>query len=323
MAVDILTRLQKELGEYGPKKRGLLEEDALESGISNSPPDEGDPMLMKNFFRLTLEAKGKIKFAQKITKEMEDLYKEFDGNINTEKLEEIEKDLNKKQDAQDLLFNQIRIIITEIDAENKKVLAAPKDEMRPADARMRMTQYPHLCKLFSETLRIHQEMQTFYREKHKEKIEEQYKTLNPDATIQGFDSLFGDDEEKKKAIQGELENAREDAKGTLSAVNNRLESMKTLEDHIVTISKLFLDMQNIVLAQGSIINKIEDEMEKAVEHVEQATIEIKESQKIADEIRAKKWIMASFIVVIVIIAAIGAYKLFLVNYLGFPWFVKK
>ncbi|OIR58239.1 MAG: t-SNARE complex subunit, syntaxin [Amphiamblys sp. WSBS2006] len=316
MALDLLARLTQETGERKIIDKHAMDLDqALERGYAYSGgPD--DTVKIKNFLNMAKEIKALAKQTGKTTADMELLYKKMLSTEDSKEIEKTQQQLKELQDTQDRAMTEIRKVLEALERENNEVLKDPANTNKRGEIRMRTAHYPYLCKLFSNGLRKHQEMQMVYKEKSKALIERKYRSLSPKATNKDIERIFASDENKKKVFQEELGNIKGDAKQTLEAMDTRLSSMHVLEENIVTISKLFLDMQNIIVSQGAVLNKIEEEIGTATEHVDTAVEEVKEAQGLADSIRRRKFYLTLLIFFGLLILVGVVYKTILIDMFG-------
>lgn len=134
-----------------------------------------------------------------------------------------------------------------------------------------------------------QKIQKDHQFKSSQQIERQYKLIRPDATEKEMDALTDATGAmtltSKEVFQ--LGNSS-DAKGMLEAMRSRRQAIVGLERAISSLSKMFREMQTLVEEQGEVLNRIESNVDKMVEYLEEAHIEMETAVEHQKNIRKLK-----------------------------------
>lgn len=95
------------------------------------------------------------------------------------------------------------------------------------------------------------------------------------------------------------------AKQSLKDIEARHNDIMKLEKSIKELHDMFMDMAMLVESQGEMIDRIEHNVEKAVDYVETAAADTKKAMKYQSAARKKK-IMILICVAVVVIVLVGS-----------------
>ncbi|CAL9098579.1 unnamed protein product [Musa textilis] len=105
----------------------------------------------------------------------------------------------------------------------------------------------------------------------------------------------------EKAIQG---HGRGQVVDTLAEIQERRDTMLELEKKLLDLQQMFLDMSVLVDAQGDMLDDIEAQVTKSVDHIEKATATLQAAKKTQKNTR-KYMCIAIVILLVVIVVALG------------------
>ncbi|XP_046463737.1 syntaxin-1A-like isoform X2 [Daphnia pulex] len=176
-----------------------------------------------------------------------------------------------------------------------------------ADLRIRKTQHSTLSRKFVEVMTEYNRTQTDYRERCKGRIQRQLEITGRTTTNEELEEML---EQGNPAVftQGIIMETQQ-ARQTLADIEARHADIMKLENSIRELHDMFMDMAMLVENQGEMIDRIEYNVEHAVDYVQTATQDTKKALKYQSKARRKKiMIMICLAILGVILAStIGGY----------------
>ncbi|XP_046463736.1 syntaxin-like isoform X1 [Daphnia pulex] len=175
-----------------------------------------------------------------------------------------------------------------------------------ADLRIRKTQHSTLSRKFVEVMTEYNRTQTDYRERCKGRIQRQLEITGRTTTNEELEEML---EQGNPAVftQGIIMETQQ-ARQTLADIEARHADIMKLENSIRELHDMFMDMAMLVENQGEMIDRIEYNVEHAVDYVQTATQDTKKALKYQSKARRKKIfiiICVSITLVIVLALIIG------------------
>lgn len=165
---------------------------------------------------------------------------------------------------------EIRQLLQELDEQNQQL-----GKRRTADSaymRIRLLQYDVLVRKFTDALGAFEQTENEIQDKNRDLLVRRFKIVRPELeTRQILDAI----EEDSAINVFALAAGTEDLERKLEHLRAQRRSMARLERSILTLNRMFLDMQALVLAQGETLSHIESYTQQTVEwqqvtHVDQA-----------------------------------------------------
>lgn len=256
---------------------------------------EDEQMEMPRFFAQINEIKESNKRIRLFSEEIEKLHKEAlstaDSNVSSEVSGKIEALMAKVTQ----MSNKTRRALQEMDAVTKELGATcPKGS---GNLRMRESNHRQLSKSFMDTMRNYQKMQEAYQEKYRAQLQRQYLIVKPRATKSELAELTRDPEAMK--VQVFAMSVKEDSKKTLGQMKNRLQDMQNIEKSIMDLNQMFLQMQDLVVSQGEIINRIEYNVDQIEDYTAQAAKNMDSALENQKAIQKKKWYIIMIVMIII------------------------
>ncbi|CAL1540583.1 unnamed protein product [Lymnaea stagnalis] len=171
-----------------------------------------------------------------------------------------------------------------------------------ADLRIRKTQHATLSRKFVEVMNDYNACQIDYRERCKGRIKRQLAITGKTTTNEELEDMI---ESGNPAIftQGIIMETQQ-AKQTLADIEARHNDIMKLETSIRDLHDMFMDMAMLVESQGEMIDRIEYNVEQAVDYIETAKMDTKKAVKYQSKARRKKICIIVCIVVLLVIVAI-------------------
>ncbi|XP_064622754.1 syntaxin-1A-like [Lineus longissimus] len=176
-----------------------------------------------------------------------------------------------------------------------------------AELRMRKAQLEALTHDLVTVLQEHQQEQANYNEKCKGQIIRRMKIKQPDLDIDETEiDRIVESNEQTSIFTDDILISIKDAHATLSDLKSREKEMFELEKKIVQVNEIFRDLNLLVCEQGEMIDRIEDNVTNAAEHVHEANVQLKKAEKVKKKWIKRKafWITIGVVVVLIIIAII-------------------
>nr|XP_012309740.1 syntaxin-3 isoform X4 [Aotus nancymaae] len=177
-----------------------------------------------------------------------------------------------------------------------------EDEVRSsADLRIRKSQHSVLSRKFVEVMTKYNEAQVDFRERSKGRIQRQLEITGKKTTDEELEEML---ESGNPAIftSGIIDS--QISKQALSEIEGRHKDIVRLESSIKELHDMFMDIAMLVENQGSMIDRIENNMDQSVGFVERAVADTKKAVKYQSEARRKKiMIMICCIILAIILAS--------------------
>ncbi|XP_019922932.1 syntaxin isoform X2 [Magallana gigas] len=209
-----------------------------------------------------------------------------------EELEELMTDIKKTA-------NKVRARLKDIEQNIEKEEHSNKTS---ADLRIRKTQHATLSRKFVEVMNDYNACQIDYRERCKGRIQRQLEITGRTTTNDELEDML---ESGNPAIftQGIIMETQA-AKQTLADIEARHNDIIKLETSIRELHDMFMDMAMLVEQQGEMIDRIEYNVEQAVDYIETAKSDTKKAVKYQSKARRKK-IMIMICLAVLIIILVG------------------
>uniref|UniRef100_A0A8C7R4U5 Syntaxin 3b n=1 Tax=Oncorhynchus mykiss TaxID=8022 RepID=A0A8C7R4U5_ONCMY len=182
----------------------------------------------------------------------------------------------KTQDDLEAVTNNIKKMAN--NARNKlktieRDLASEEEERISADMRIRKSQHAVLSRKFVEVMTKYNEAQVDFRERSKGRIRRQLEISEGETLL--------------SSLQGEIEARHKD--------------IVRLESSIKELHDMFVDIAMLVESQGDIVNNIEVQVSKAVDHIVVAKTETKKAIQYQSKARKKTIIIAVVCTVLAVV----------------------
>ncbi|XP_009184226.1 syntaxin-3 isoform X8 [Macaca nemestrina] len=158
-----------------------------------------------------------------------------------------------------------------------------EDEVRSsADLRIRKSQHSVLSRKFVEVMTKYNEAQVDFRERSKGRIQRQLEITGKKTTDEELEEML---ESGNPAIftSGIIDS--QISKQALSEIEGRHKDIVRLESSIKELHDMFMDIAMLVENQGSMIDRIENNMDQSVGFVERAVADTKKAVKYQSEAR--------------------------------------
>ena len=209
------------------------------------------------------------------------------------------------------MSNRTRQTLKEMDQVNKQLSqTCPKGS---GNLRMRESNFRQLTNSFMEVMRKYQKMQQLYQEKYRAQLQRQFLIVKPRATKAELAELTRDPEAMK--IQVFAMSVKDDSKKTLGQMKNRLQDMQNIERSVVELQQMFLQMQDLVVSQGAIINHIGYNVDQIEDYTAQAAKSMDVALQSGKAIQKKKRYMVMIVLAILGVLLAFALIMGMINFL--------
>uniref|UniRef100_A0A4W5MHR4 Syntaxin-3 n=1 Tax=Hucho hucho TaxID=62062 RepID=A0A4W5MHR4_9TELE len=198
----------------------------------------------------------------------------------------------KTQDDLEAVTNDIKKMAN--NARNKlktieRNLESEEEERISADVRIRKSQHAVLSRKFVEVMTKYNEAQVDFRERSKGRIRRQLEITGKATTDDELEEML---ESGNSAVftSGIMDSGI--SKQALSEIEARHKDIMRLESSIKELHDMFVDIAMLVESQGDIVNNIEVQVSKAVDHIVVAKTETKKAIQYQSKARKKTIIIA-------------------------------
>lgn len=309
---DLLDRFRKEALEAAPppvppipeaegkknkksKKKASTPNDAElgEAGVT----DEDKILKMPEF----MDAKHKIEEQLGIIRTLQkDIYREHKRALDAVGVEESLKfsnSINTLTQSADAASNTIRRLLKQIEKETLEV--APLASPGSSSLRGRITQHSHLTNAYLKRMREYKAMQEDCQKLYKEQIKRQYLIVKPEATSKEIEAVLQDTGGAQAQVFAMA--VRGQAQAELQKMETRCQDMKKLEQSIVELSQLFINLQQQLISQRDILNKVGVQVQRAEEYTGKALKETEQAAKEAKALHRTRMIIVGVVLLILLI----------------------
>uniref|UniRef100_A0A8C2JYQ7 Syntaxin-3 n=1 Tax=Cyprinus carpio TaxID=7962 RepID=A0A8C2JYQ7_CYPCA len=167
-----------------------------------------------------------------------------------------------------------------------------------ADIRIKKSQHAILAKRFVEVMTKYNEAQVEFRDKSKGRIQRQLEITGKTTTDEELEEML-DGGNAAVFTAGIMDSGI--SKQALSEIEARHKDIMRLESSIKELHDMFVDIAMLVENQGSIIERIESNMDQSVGFVERAVADTKKAAKFQQEARRKKMMIMACCTILAVI----------------------
>ncbi|XP_066534960.1 syntaxin-3 isoform X3 [Hoplias malabaricus] len=194
----------------------------------------------------------------------------------------------KTQDDMETITNEIKKLANNARNKLKSIehsLESNTEERVSADLRIKKSQHAILARKFVEVMTKYNEAQMEFREKSKGRIQRQLEITGKSTTDEELEEML-DGGNAAVFTAGIMDSGI--SKQALSEIEARHKDIMRLESSIKELHDMFVDIAMLVENQGSMIDRIETNMDQSVGFVERAVADTKKAAKFQQEARRVK-----------------------------------
>ncbi|XP_071110871.1 syntaxin isoform X2 [Haliotis cracherodii] len=252
---------------------------------------------MEEFFEQVEEIRGMI---DKISSNVDEVKKKHSAILSAPQTDD-----KMKEELEDLMSeikknaNKVRAKLKVIEQNIEQEEHSNKSS---ADLRIRKTQYATISRQFIDAMGDYNKAQLDYRDRCKYRIQRQMEITGRTTTNEELEDML---ESGNPAIftQGIIMETQQ-AKQTLADIEARHNDIIKLENSIRELHDMFMDMAMLVEQQGEMIDRIEYNVEQAVDYIETAKMDTKKAVKYQSKARRKKILIIICVVVLLAVVAL-------------------
>ncbi|KAI1077629.1 t-SNARE [Whalleya microplaca] len=168
-----------------------------------------------------------------------------------------------------------------------------------------------------DAIRAFQGVDSSFRKRTQEQMARQYRIVRPDADENEVRAAVEDQTGGQVFQQALMQsNRRGQAQAVLSAVQDRHEQLKKIEQQMIELAQLFQDMDTLVIQQEVAVMAVEQKAEEVVDNLDKGNQEMGVAVNTARKTRKKKWICLGIVVLIIAIIAIAVAVYVVINNQG-------
>ncbi|CAI5652310.1 syntaxin 3b isoform X1 [Oreochromis niloticus] len=181
-------------------------------------------------------------------------------------------------------------------------LESEEQERVSADTRIRKSQHAVLSRKFVEVMTKYNEAQVDFRERSKGRIQRQLEITGKATTDEELEEML---EGGNAAVftAGIIDSGI--SKQALNEIEARHKDIVRLESSIKELHDMFVDIAMLVESQGDLVENIEQNIAKSVDHIEAAKEQTKKAVRYQTKARKKLVIIIVIVVILVIIVALA------------------
>ena len=250
-----------------------VEMEPLTGGASHSP-ERGDPNAILNECR---EIGKAVTVIENNLKSLQALQQRFLDDPDSA----TQSDTNNKLDrnASDTM-NMYRNLAGRI-----KAIKMQPESGSPKNA----PQLGQVDRRLQDTIREYQRIDSSFHTKLQDQMARQYRIVRPDASEAEVREAVEDPSQQVFSQALLQSDRRGQSRSVLSAVQNRSEAIRKIEQQMIELAELFQDMQALVVQQEVAVTNIEMKGEEVVDNMDKGTQEIGVAIKSARNARKWKW----------------------------------
>ncbi|XP_005913479.1 syntaxin-3a isoform X1 [Haplochromis burtoni] len=181
-------------------------------------------------------------------------------------------------------------------------LESEEQERVSADTRIRKSQHAVLSRKFVEVMTKYNEAQVDFRERSKGRIQRQLEITGKATTDEELEEML---EGGNAAVftAGIIDSGI--SKQALNEIEARHKDIVRLESSIKELHDMFVDIAMLVESQGDMVENIEQNISKSVDHIVAAKEQTKKAVRYQTKARKKLVIIIVIVVILVIIVALA------------------
>uniref|UniRef100_A0A7N0RID5 t-SNARE coiled-coil homology domain-containing protein n=1 Tax=Kalanchoe fedtschenkoi TaxID=63787 RepID=A0A7N0RID5_KALFE len=263
-------------------------------------------LCLEGFFLKVREIDAEYEKLQKLLKQLQDAHEESKAVTKAEVMKGIKQRMEK---AVDEVRKTGLVMKAKIEAIDKDNLCDKRKAGRgegTAIYRTRAATTLALKKKFKEKMSEFQAVRLNIHQEYREVVERRIFTVTGTrADEETIDNLIetGDSEHIfQKAIQ---EQGRGQILDTLAEIQERRDTVRDVEKKILELNQIYVDLAVLVEAQGDMLDNIESQVSKAVDHVQTGTTVLQKAKQ--RQRNSRKWMcIAVFILLVLIITVLAS-----------------
>ncbi|NP_001086322.1 syntaxin 3 L homeolog [Xenopus laevis] len=177
-----------------------------------------------------------------------------------------------------------------------------QDDMQSStDLRIRKSQHSVLSRKFVDVMTKYNEAQVDFRERSKGRIQRQLEITGKSTTDEELEEML--ESGNPSIFTSGIINDSQISRQALSEIESRHRDIVRLESSLKELHDMFMDIAMLVENQGTLIDRIENNMDESVGFVERAVADTKKAVKFQSDARRKKIMILICCVILAIVIA--------------------
>ncbi|XP_041424433.1 syntaxin 3 L homeolog isoform X5 [Xenopus laevis] len=178
-----------------------------------------------------------------------------------------------------------------------------QDDMQSStDLRIRKSQHSVLSRKFVDVMTKYNEAQVDFRERSKGRIQRQLEITGKSTTDEELEEML--ESGNPSIFTSGIINDSQISRQALSEIESRHRDIVRLESSLKELHDMFMDIAMLVENQGTLIDRIENNMDESVGFVERAVADTKKAVKFQSDARRKMIIIGVVVAVLIAIVAL-------------------
>ncbi|XP_002986653.2 syntaxin-132 [Selaginella moellendorffii] len=271
-----------------------------------------DDMGMTEFFQQVADIKTEMANIRKALKKLQDAHEDTKTVTKSDVMKAKKNEMEAQVDVVTKITQDIKHKIESLDKANILNRKKPNCGEGSSTDRTRMSMTVTLKKKLKDVMQEFQNLRQKLQDEYREVVERRIFTVTgqkPDEET--VDKLIetGDSETIfQKAVQ---EQGRGQILDTIAEIQERHDAVRDIEKKLLDLHQIFMDMAVLVEAQGEMLDDIENQVSKAVDHVQTGTAALEKVKKLQRGTRKCMCvgiILLLVIVIIIVVAVIQPWK---------------
>ncbi|XP_044497975.1 syntaxin-132-like [Mangifera indica] len=271
--------------------------------IELGAPINSGELGLEIFFKKVQEIDKEYAKLEKLLKRLQDAHEESKSVTKAPAMKAIKKRMEKDVDEVGKIARFLKSKIEELDRENLANRQKPGCGKGTGVDRSRTATTLALKKKLKDKMAEFQVLRETIHQEYREVVERRvYTVTGATADEETIDKLIetGDSEQIfQKAIQ---EQGRGQIVDTLAEIQERHDAVRDMERKLLDLQQIFLDMAVLVDAQGDMLDNIESQVSRAVDHVQSGNTALQKAKKLQKS--SRKWMCIAILILLIIVAII-------------------
>lgn len=291
------------LGDGGISKKHSVSSAPSGTDIENPSQETGPDGNLQQFFDEVAEVKNCMATIRRHLHKLQDANEESKSVTRAPAMKALKQRMQEEIAGVTKIARDIKKKVEILDKANMANRSVPGCGEGSSTDRTRMTITNSLKKKLKDIMDEFQDLRSKLSNEYKETVERRYYTVTgekPDEEV--VDKLIesGDAEAIfRKAIQDQ---GRGQVLETLKEIEERHDAVKEIEKQLLELHAIFMDMATLVESQQELLDDIENNVGKAVDHVQSGNKMLVKARAL--QLNTRKWMCCGIITVIIIVVII-------------------
>lgn len=213
-----------------------------------------------------------------------------------------ERSAQQNADQLDQLVNDTSVLSNQL---KNRIKSLERQGGAGRDGQIKKQQTALIKSKFVEAIQSYQTVEQQYRQRHKQRMERQFKIVKPDATPEEVRAVVNDDSGGQIFSQALMQSNRYgEARSAYREVQERHEDIKRIEKTLGELAQLFNDMSVLVEQQDEAVTAIETQAQAVEKDMEAGLGYADKAVTSARAARKKRWICFAICIIVLIIIAV-------------------